>query len=110
MLLSAGQQEADELIETLIGQHSSVKHLVVVSNDHRLQSAARREGAQPMSCTEFLDFLERRAHSRLSRAEESEKKEELSEKEIKAWLEEFAGLEEEPDLKEAFERYDFEKD
>ena len=29
-------------------------------------------------------------------------------KEIRAWMQEFAGLEEEPDLKEALKRFDFE--
>jgi hypothetical protein len=32
----------------------------------------------------------------------------MSEKDINDWLQEFAGLENEPDLKEAFKRFDFE--
>jgi predicted RNA-binding protein with PIN domain len=111
ILLAVGkQQAADERIEALIAQHPSPRHLIVVSSDHRLQTAARRKGAQAMNCTEFQDFLDRRRHPRPAAPNEPEKKEHLSEKEIHAWLQEFAGLEDEPDLKEAFERYDFEKE
>jgi uncharacterized protein len=108
ILLSAGQQEADDLIEALIAKHTSARHLVVVSSDHRLQTAAHRKGAQSMDCTAFLDFLD---HQRVGQPVESaaeQKNERLSEQEIDAWLQEFAGLENEPDLKEAFKRFDFE--
>jgi predicted RNA-binding protein with PIN domain len=110
ILLAVGQQEADDLIEGLIARHSAPKQLMVVSSDHRLQTAARRKGAQAIGSTEFLDFLDRR-RQRTAKAglEQPEKKDQLSEKEIKDWLREFSGLEKEPDLKEAFERFDFEE-
>ena len=110
ILLSAGQQEADDLIEALIAKHSSARHLVVVSSDHRLQTAAQRKGAQSMDCTAFLDFLDRQHDGQPVASAAEEKKEQLSEQEINAWLKEFAGLEDEPDLKEAFKRFDFEKE
>jgi predicted RNA-binding protein with PIN domain len=108
LLLAVGELEADDLIETLITEHSSPRHLAVVSNDHRLQRAARHKGAQPMSCAEFLDLLDRRRQKKLPVGGAPEKQEHLSEKEIGNWLQEFAGLEDVPDLKEAFELYDFE--
>jgi predicted RNA-binding protein with PIN domain len=109
LLLAVGQQEADDLIETLIAHDSTPKRLMIVSSDHRLQTAARRRGAQAMGSTEFLDFLDDRRQQKPAPPEaEPEKKENLSKNEINIWLQEFAGLEDEPDLKEAFERFDFE--
>jgi len=109
ILLAVGPKEADDIIENLIAGHSSPKHLVVVSGDHRLQTAAHRKGAQVLGATEFLDYLDQLHHQKKPiDAEEPAKKEKLSEEEIKDWLQKFAGLEDDPDLKEAFERYDFE--
>jgi predicted RNA-binding protein with PIN domain len=109
IVLAVGQQTADDVIEGLISHHSSPKHLVVVSSDHRLQKAASRKGAQALSCPEFLDFLDRRRLDQPGpRSTEAEKETSLSEKEISDWLQEFSGLEEEADLKEALRRFDFE--
>ena len=100
---------ADEMIEELLEDWQSPKKLIVVSSDHRLQTAAQRKGAHFLGCTEFLDHLERsRQANPTPIADEPEKQDRLSEKEIHDWLQEFAGLEDEPDLKEAFERFDFE--
>ena len=38
-------QEADDVIEELIANSASPQNLVVISNDHRIQVAARRKGA-----------------------------------------------------------------
>ena len=59
VLFAVGGQEADDLIEELIATHPDPKHLAVVSDDHRLQRAARRRHAQDMSCSAFLDVLDR---------------------------------------------------
>ena len=45
--------DADSLIEELVEDATS-PHLVVVSNDRRLQAAARRRRAKAMSCEEWL--------------------------------------------------------
>jgi hypothetical protein len=110
VLLAVGQEAADDLIETLIARHSSPRHLAVVSSDHRLRTAAGRKGATAMTCGEFLDFLDRRRQAAPEPGQARPEKEDdhLSEQEIKHWLQEFAGLEEEPDLKEALKRFDFE--
>jgi predicted RNA-binding protein with PIN domain len=111
ILLAVGPKEADDIIENLIADHSSPKHLVVVSGDHRLQTAAHRKGAQVLGATEFLDYLDRlQQQKKPIGAEEPAKNEKMSEEEVKDWLQKFAGLEDDPDLKEAFERYDFEVD
>jgi uncharacterized protein len=108
ILLSACQQEADDLIEALIAKHTSARHLVVVSSDHRLQTAAHRKGAQSMDCTAFLDFLDQQHVGQPVEGAAEKQNEQLSEQEINTWMQEFAGLENEPDLKEAFKRFDFE--
>ena len=45
--------DADSLIEELVADATS-PHLVVVSNDRRLQAAARRRRARAVPCTEWL--------------------------------------------------------
>ncbi|MEM9588113.1 MAG: NYN domain-containing protein, partial [Planctomycetota bacterium] len=54
---SAGYAEADDLLEELISQHSSPKRLIVVSSDHRIQTAAKRRGATAMDSDVWLDRL-----------------------------------------------------
>ncbi len=52
--------EADERIEHLIQTDSAPKRLSVVSSDHRIRQAARRRGANDLTCDEFLSMLEDR--------------------------------------------------
>ncbi|MGC1273981.1 MAG: NYN domain-containing protein [Planctomycetaceae bacterium] len=51
--------DADSLIEELIRRHSSPRQLRVVSDDIRLQRAAKRRGASAVKCDSFLRRLER---------------------------------------------------
>jgi uncharacterized protein len=111
ILLAVGKQEADDLIESYLDQHSAPNQLAVVSNDQRLQTAARHAGAKAMTCTEFLDYLDRsHAEKSLQKPDCTEKKEQLSKEEIQEWMLEFTGLEKEPDLKEALKPFDFEEE
>lgn len=57
--------DADSLIEELVADDTAPGHLVVVSNDRRLQVAARRRRARPVGCEEWL--AEARAARRQSR-------------------------------------------
>jgi len=57
--------DADSLIEELVADATS-PHLTVVSNDRRLQAAARRRRAKAVSCAEWL--AEARAARRTPRA------------------------------------------
>ncbi|MBA3315234.1 MAG: NYN domain-containing protein [Planctomycetota bacterium] len=57
--------DADAHIENLIRQHSSPRQLRVVSDDNRLQRAAKRRGAQAVKSEAFLRRLQRNSlHSR----------------------------------------------
>lgn len=50
-------QEADDLIETLIKQHSAPRQLTVVSSDHRLQTAVQRRRGAAVDSDQFLTRL-----------------------------------------------------
>lgn len=50
--------EADDVIESLIIQHSAAKRLTVVSSDHRLQTAIRRRRGIAVDSDVFLKQLE----------------------------------------------------
>jgi predicted RNA-binding protein with PIN domain len=101
------QDQADDLIEFLI-QHDSVpRQLTVVSDDHRLQRAARRRGCIVLGCQEYLDELERRRSISPRVENTSEKPEGATDKEQRLWLGAFADLEDDPDLKELFDPFGF---
>ena len=50
-------QTADDLIEELIAAEPHPDRLAVVSNDTRLQDAARRRGCGVFPCERFVDWL-----------------------------------------------------
>jgi predicted RNA-binding protein with PIN domain len=104
-------QSADDLIESLIEEASVPRSLVVISNDTRLQQAAHRRGCRAWTHDLFLDFIEgRRAAARptLAGDELGRQPESMSPQEAQEWQREFAGLEEDPELKEFFEMDRFE--
>ena len=57
VLYSINFDDADEMIEHLIGQHSAPGRLIVVSSDHRLHKAALRRKAKPIDCGDWYDAL-----------------------------------------------------
>ena len=54
---AVGYPEADDLLESIIANHSAPKTLAVVSSDHRVQAAARRRGSKPYDSQPWLDDL-----------------------------------------------------
>ena len=54
---AVGYDEADDLLEELIAQHSAPKQLAVISSDHRVQAAARHRGATVFDSQPWLDDL-----------------------------------------------------
>jgi uncharacterized protein len=102
------QEQADDLIESLIQHSSAPRQLAVVSDDHRLQQAARRRDCQALGC---LDFLEELAHGyrkqRRPPASAPAEKQPLSQQEMQMWLSQFAYLDDEPEMKELFGPFDF---
>jgi uncharacterized protein len=108
VLFARNKEEADDVIERLIRQCSAPKALHVVSDDHRVQQAARRRHCRVCSCEHFLTLLEHLRQATHELTKQPEKKEQLSAREVKRWLAEFEELEGDPAFKKAFHSYDFE--
>jgi len=96
-----GMAAADDLIEVFIRKASAPRHLTVVSDDHRLQKAARRRRCVVSGCGDFLQALERRRRSPAAAPDEPPAKPtRVSREETQHWLEEFADLADDPAMKE----------
>jgi predicted RNA-binding protein with PIN domain len=101
------QPQADDLIEMLIRADSVPGRLVVVSDDHRIQQAARRRHCPTAGCVDFLETLERRQRKRRQRvAGEDGKRDSQTQQEVQHWLAEFADLNDDPRMKELFDPFD----
>jgi predicted RNA-binding protein with PIN domain len=83
---------ADDLIEDLLAEERTPRQLTVVSDDRRLQQAARRRGCAVLGC---LDYLERLAAPPAAKAppapEAPAKPQGSSGEETRYWLERFGG-------------------
>ena len=88
VLFAVQQEQADDLIEDLIRRHSVPRRLTVVSDDHRIQLAARRRHCTVMKCADFLDEVERQRHDR-PQPPAPIKPETISEDEAAEWLRTF---------------------
>ncbi len=104
----ARAREADDLIEELIGHDSAPRQLRVVSDDHRIQQAARRRHCLVVGCGDYLDWLDRhRRERRPAPPPVDAKPAGACGLEAEHWLREFADLRNDPELKELFEMDDF---
>jgi predicted RNA-binding protein with PIN domain len=94
--------QADDLIEELIQNDAAPQQLTVVSDDHRVQNAARRRRCPVLGCMDYLDALDqRRQQPRTLPADGHAKPEGVSAEETQHWLREFADLVNDPKLREA---------
>ena len=109
-LMPRHHQQADDLIEELVGESSAPKTLEVVSDDHRIQQSAKRRGCKVLGCEEFLSWLHRHRREKGKPAERPEKRDRLSKEDVNSWLAEFADVESDPRLKKAFESFEFEEE
>jgi predicted RNA-binding protein with PIN domain len=95
------QEEADDLIETLIHHDSAPRRLTVVSDDHRIRDAAERRHCTVSGCAEYLEWLDRHRRRRSRWAQEADAKpERVSQGETQRWLHEFADLKDDPSFRE----------
>lgn len=102
-------RDADDRIEERIEQSACPAELVVISNDMRLQEAARRKGGRGWSHEELLDFLDRRSARPATPADSPPRQSgPLSAEEMKRWMAEFGHLQNDPELKEFFDLDRFE--
>jgi predicted RNA-binding protein with PIN domain len=98
------QEQADDLIEQLIRRASAPRQLTVVSNDHRIQHAARRRQCVVLGCGDYMDWLARqRRPPRQAPPTPARTETPLPPEEVRLWLETFGDLEQDPDWKELFE-------
>jgi hypothetical protein len=103
---AVGHEQADDLIELLIRADPAPRGLHVVSDDHRLQRAARRRHCRALGCGDYLDALAGRRRYRTGEAPEKEGR--LSEDEKEKWLAAFGDLADDPGWKELFDPFPFE--
>ena len=57
LIYAGGGKDADSLIEQMVEDERDPRNLIVISNDRRVQRAARRRGATPMGSEPFLRRL-----------------------------------------------------
>src|SRR5262249_16308094 len=106
-----GGETADDVIEKLINRCACPRHLVVISNDRRVQEAARRKGAASWTCDDFLRHWESsRDRSRPARPPMPDRLAPPSRAEVERWLAEFGDVADDPEFRELFERFGFETD
>jgi hypothetical protein len=97
-VLFATKREADDLIEELIGQDSAPRGLTVVSDDHRVQQAARRRHCPVLGCLDFIEHLSRPAPP-AAPDEAPAKPHGISRAETQHWLREFEELANDPKIR-----------
>ncbi len=93
------RQEADDLIETLIQSDRSPKTLTIVSDDHRIQTAARRRQCPVLGCAAFLDVAEKPLPKPTAPAESQAKPDVQSVEERQRWLDVFANIDDDPAMR-----------
>jgi predicted RNA-binding protein with PIN domain len=99
---------ADDVIERMIDDDESPRFLVVISNDHRIQQAAKRGGATSWSCAELLEKAPKSADNDAGKREEEERSAPTDE-EVRSWTREFADMENDPEFKAWFQQDRFDE-
>ncbi len=94
--------QADDLIESMIRESPTPKQLTVVSDDRRIQKAARRGRCLGVGCLDFLEDLNQRRRRHTSPATLQPEKMSGSRKDLEKWTKEFAHLDDEKEMKELF--------
>ena len=90
ILFANDYDEADDLLEELIGKHPQPKQLTVVSSDHRVQRRAKARKSKVFDSDAYLRELDKKQPQRHAQASELEQKEpDLSQEQIQFWLDEF---------------------
>jgi uncharacterized protein len=89
IVFAGRNQEADDVIETLVAEHPQPARLVVVSEDRRLRQAAARRHGRSMGCQELLDYLEKGPAPAPAASPPNPDARRLSQSEVQDWLKEF---------------------
>jgi predicted RNA-binding protein with PIN domain len=111
VVFAVEQDAADDLIEQFIQKASAPKNLTVVSDDRRIRQAAERRRCVVQNCEAFLETLQRKRRQHKPKTDGAPAKPlNVSGTETQHWLEEFADLADDPDLKELFDPHGFLED
>jgi predicted RNA-binding protein with PIN domain len=115
VVFSARGEQADDVIEDLIRRSPTPRKLTVVSDDHRLQKAARARRCAVLGCADYLNELESRRASSLKTKREPSLADEAASDDAATldkehWLQEFADLADDRALKELFDPLGLDKD
>jgi predicted RNA-binding protein with PIN domain len=100
-VLFSHRESADDVIEGLIDADPSPRALTVVSNDHRLQQAARRRGCDVLGCLDYYE-QDRRTPSPKPPAEPPAKPESSSPEEVERYLRAFGDAGDDPLLRDPY--------
>jgi uncharacterized protein len=83
-------QLADDWIEQFVAKVPQPKRLTLVSNDHRVQDAARHRGCAAWTCGQFIDWVLARGSQKPAASKEKDAKPEAPvEGEVQEWLRAF---------------------
>jgi uncharacterized protein len=96
-------EAADDVIEEVIRNHSAPKQLTVISDDHRLQRAARRRACRVQSCTSYLEEMEHRLRPNSPDRRADPAGAPSPAEDANFWLQTFASIEQDPQLREFFD-------
>ncbi len=107
---AVGHDQADDLIESLIRECSAPQQLAVVTDDRRIQKAARRRHCLVIGCLDFLEELARRRQRRAPPNPAQDEKKPETKIDADFWLREFDHLDQEKEMKELFGPFDFGSD
>ena len=99
--------QADDLIESMIRESPTPKQLTVVSDDRRIQKAARRGRCLAVGCLDFLEDLNQRRRQKRPSGSVPSEKATATRKDTEDWIREFAHLDDEKEMKELFQPFDF---
>jgi len=88
VLFAEPGREADEMIESLISQHSAPRQVKVISSDHRLQTAIRRRRGLGIDSDVFLKELESPARQ-VSGVQRPASAKNAPEDDVGFWMDEF---------------------
>lgn len=102
-VLFSHRESADDVIEGLIDADLSPRSLTVVSNDHRLQQAARRRGCDVLGCLDYYE-QDRRTPPPKPAAEPPAKPESSSPEDVERYLRAFGDAGDDPLLGESWNK------
>lgn len=103
-------EPADDLIAEMIGDERRPKQMTVVSNDRRVQEAAKRRRCLAWSCGEYVDWVLDSGLEPPKPPREAEKTPDTPE-EQERWRREFADIDQDPELRRFNRMYeDFQRE